>query len=80
LAGCNITYQIDPHHSGVGVLHPVQRMMVIYEVTGEDSGPVINNFTVDTDGTLNIRRQEFVSTPSQSTVLTARATSVLATN
>jgi hypothetical protein len=53
---------------------------VIYEVTGGNSGPVINNFTVDTDGTLNIRRQEFVPTPSQSAVLTARATSVLATN
>ena len=76
-AGCSVTYQIDPHywHGSTAPLSG-RAFTVIYEVSGGKGGPQINNFTINSNGTAHYQRQEFVSTSSSGTTLTARATNV----
>ena len=73
--GCSIGYQIDPRYTGVRSL-PKDTFTVIYEVTGGEDGPQINNFTVSEDGTVSFRKEEQISTASSGATLKAKATSV----
>jgi hypothetical protein len=49
---------------------------VIYEVTGGEDGPQINNFEISGDGTASFRKEESISTSSSGPTLKAKATSV----
>jgi hypothetical protein len=62
-AGCNATYQIDPTYIGTSPLAK-QTFTVIYDVSGGEDGPQINNFTVNGESSISFRRQEFISTSS----------------
>jgi hypothetical protein len=74
-AGCNVVYQIDPTYTGTTPL-PQQTMTVVYEVSGDESGPSTNNFTIQRDGKASYPSQETASTPSSRVTLTAKAVSV----
>jgi hypothetical protein len=74
-AGCNITYHINPEYVGSTPISG-RSLTVIYEVTGDESAPQINNFTVSGDGTATFPKNEFASTSSSGVTLTAKATSV----
>lgn len=71
-AGCNITYQIDPHYTGPKDL---KQWEVTYEVDGGDS-PKVNTFTIDASGTASFDKSEFVQTDSSTPHLTGKVTSV----
>lgn len=72
-AGCNITYRIDPSYHGTG---DATSLEVTYEVLGDEDGPQINTFTIDSAGTASFEKEETLSTPSPSTRVTARVTDV----
>lgn len=74
-AGCNVTYQVDPAYTGTAPL-PQRTMTVVYEVSGGESGPATNNFTIDGDGKASYPTQEFASTGSSKAALAAKAVSV----
>jgi hypothetical protein len=73
-AGCVLTYRIDPTYVG-SPLSSDQALTVVYEVTGGQDGPVINNFTVS-GNSARFPQQEVVQTVSSGTVLKATPTSV----
>ncbi len=73
--GCNVTYEIDPTYTGATPLTG-RTFTVIYEVTGSEYGPLINNFDVNSDGTASLKGQELTRTSSSAATLKAKATSV----
>jgi hypothetical protein len=75
-AGCNVTFQIDPSYVGDQDLPTKGIIEVTYEVTGDESGPIINTFTVDGEGTAHYTKEEDASTPSAKTKLKAKVTDV----
>lgn len=60
-AGCNVTYTIDVEYVGAEDNVPDGSYLVTYKVSGGDSGPVINTFTLD-DGTMTYDEEELIST------------------
>ena len=74
-AGCIITYQVDPTYVGASQLSPWKTYRVVYEVSGGENGPQVNNFTV-TGGQARFPQQETIGTSSSGAALTARVTSV----
>jgi hypothetical protein len=74
-AGCNVSYRIEPQYTGVRSLDG-NTFIVIYEVTGGEDGPQINNFEVGGDGTVSYQKEESLSTSSSGATLTAKATSI----
>ncbi len=50
-AGCNVSYRIEPQYTGLRSLDG-NTFIVIYEVTGGEDGPQINNFEVRSSGTI----------------------------
>jgi hypothetical protein len=75
-AGCNVTYQIKPSYVGDQPLPDNGVIEVTYEVTGDESGPSINTFTVDGEGTAHFDKEEVASTPRSSTKLKGKITDV----
>jgi hypothetical protein len=74
-AGCNVTYQIEPKYTGAKSLDG-KTFTVIYEVTGGEDSPQINNFEIRGDGMASFPKEEFISTSSSGSTLKAKATSV----
>lgn len=74
-AGCRITYRIAPSYDRDPSLLSGE-YTVLYEITGGEDGPQINNFTVDSVS-FRFPRQETISTSSSKDTLTARAVDVL---
>lgn len=73
-AGCNIIYRIEPAYLG----DPTQlsrEYTVVYEVTGGEDGPQVNNFVVDSEG-FRFQKEERTGTSSSGATLKAKATSV----
>jgi hypothetical protein len=56
-AGCNVVYQIDPTYTGATPLTG-RTLTVVYEVTGSEYGPQINNFQVNADGSASVDSTE----------------------
>jgi len=75
-AGCNVDYQIVPSYTGLPLLDPATKVNVIYEVSGDESGPQIGSFTMDSDGQARVRETESASTPSSKTTLKVKVTDV----
>lgn len=75
-AGCNVGYQIEPKYTGMRVL-PKDPFTVIYEVTGGEDGPQVNNFTVIGGESISFPKEERISTASSGAVLKAKVTGVL---
>lgn len=75
-AGCNITYRVEPTYRFAGSAATTTPVTVIYEVTGGESGPRIDNFTYYPDGSFDVPREDFISTKSSAVTLKAAATSV----
>ncbi|MGH3985715.1 MAG: hypothetical protein ACRDTZ_00150 [Pseudonocardiaceae bacterium] len=73
-AGCHITYRIEPVYLG-DPTRLTGQYTVVYEVTGSEYGPQVNNFTVDSVG-FRHQESEFTSTSSSKAELTAEAVSV----
>jgi hypothetical protein len=73
--GCDVTYQIDPTYTGTTPLTG-RTFTVIYEVTGSEDGPRINNFETNSDGTASLNEQELTRTSSPAATLKAKVTSV----
>lgn len=72
-AGCIVTYRIVPAYSGL----PFQGSYdVTYRVSGDESGPSVNTFTIDEDGQASFDSEETADTPSTHTVLKAKVTEV----
>jgi hypothetical protein len=60
-AGCNITYEINPKYVGA---YPLEgSFQITYAVTGGDSGPQINTFTIQ-NHRASFDSEENISTPS----------------
>lgn len=74
--GCNVTYQVQPKYAGTWSSSVGRSVTVVYEVTGDEDGVQINNFTVSPDGTATVPQSEFATTSSPTATLTAKATSV----
>lgn len=75
-AGCNVSYKIEPKYTGVTSLDG-NDFTVIYEVTGGEDGPQINNFEIRSDGMAAFPKEESISTSSSGSTLKAKATDVL---
>jgi hypothetical protein len=75
-AGCNVTYRIEVTYNGAPV-DAGKEYTVTYAVTGPEGGPQVNNFKLRGDQ-VEYPSEEYASTPSTRTVLTARVTQVLA--
>lgn len=73
-AGCNVTYQIDPRYTGTASLDG-HTYTVVYEITGGEDGPQINNFTIR-NGAASYPTTERIGTSSSKAALTAKVTSV----
>lgn len=74
-AGGLLTYRIDPVLVGTSAV-PADGTEVIYQVNGDEGGPIINTFTI-TGGVASFDKEENASTRSCNGKLTARATEVL---
>jgi len=74
-AGCNVTYRIEVAYNGLPV-DADKEYTVTYAVTGVEGGPQVNNFKLRGDQ-VEYPSEEYASTPSSRTVLTAKATQVL---
>jgi hypothetical protein len=72
-AGCNITYRINPVHTGSGSLDG-QSFTLIYQVEGGDN-PKTGNIKV-VNGKFNTE-QDFISTSSSSAQITATVTQIV---
>jgi hypothetical protein len=77
-AGCNVTYRIQPTYIGTETLEPGTEYEVTYEVRGGQDGAQTNTFTLQ-DGNASVDSEEFLSTTSSGTKLTAKVTDVAAT-
>jgi len=74
-AGCNLTYRILVSYGGAE-LDPSVTYEVLYQVKGGEDGPVDNKLTV-TGSQSSVDEEEFVSTKTSKTKLTAVVTDVL---
>jgi len=74
-AGCNVTFRIAPAYSGPAL--PVDKTYrVIYTVSGDESGPQTNSFTL-TGEQAEYQSEESASTRSAGVALVAKVTEVL---
>ncbi|WP_191894433.1 hypothetical protein [Planomonospora parontospora] len=74
-AGCNVTYRINPGYSGPD-LGDDQKFDVVYEVRGGTDGAQVNTFTMEGERA-SFDAEEFLSTPSSGTKLTAKVKEIL---
>lgn len=75
-AGCNITYRINPSYTGTEPLPDTGVIEISYTVTGDESGPIQNTFTIDGEGAARFDKEESASTKANSVKLKAKATDV----
>jgi hypothetical protein len=74
-AGCNVTYRIEVAYGGLPMPED-KEYTVTYAVSGVEGGPQVNNFKLRGDQ-VEYPSEEYASTPSSRTVLTAKVTQVL---
>lgn len=74
-AGCLITYRIDVSYGGPA-LDPATEYEVIYEVSGDEDGPITNTFTVQGDSA-SVDKEEDASTKNSKVKLTAKVIEVV---
>jgi hypothetical protein len=67
-----VTYRIKPEYVGDQPLPSSGTVEVTYRMKGDESGPQDNTFTIE-DGTASYEKEEYLSTPSSGTKITARA-------
>jgi hypothetical protein len=73
--GCNVTVQVEAAHAdGVGSFKSPETWLVTYEITGDESGPIIGSFEI-TDGKYDVN-EEALSTKSSKTKVTVKVTDV----
>jgi hypothetical protein len=75
-AGCSIEFRIKPSYVGSQTLPDSGEIEVSYRVYGDESGPIDNTFTIDSDGTAHYDKTESASTSSSSRKLTVKVTDV----
>jgi hypothetical protein len=73
-AGCNITYRIQVGYSGLP-LDSFSTYEVTYQVSGDESGAIINTLTVTGDQS-SVQQEEFASTTSSAVNLKVKVISV----
>jgi hypothetical protein len=74
-AGCNVSVEPDLTYTGLGDIDPDASYAITYEVTGDESGPVIETMTLS-DGTSLSYQSSDLSTASSSTKVSAKITDV----
>lgn len=74
-AGCLITYRVDVSYGGP-TLDPSTEYEVIYEVRGDEDGPITNTFTVLGDSA-SVDSEEMASTKNSKVKLSAKVTEVV---
>lgn len=74
-AGCLVDYRIDPEYVGTQPLPDTGTVEVTYRVTGDESGPIDNTFTVE-DGQASYDKEESLTSKSPATKIKAKVTSV----
>jgi hypothetical protein len=77
-AGCNVTVQIDPSYVGNQDVTTGSWEMT-YELRGGEDGPVIETMTLES-GTFSFPEEQFVSTTSSASPITAVVTEVYSLN
>lgn len=74
-AGCNVTVKTEPIYVGDRDLPDTGTIEVFYEISGDESGPITESFTV-TGGTAHYPKEEDLSTPKSGTKVKAKITDV----
>jgi hypothetical protein len=76
-AGCNVgvRIQVSMSDSAQASLDPSGQWDVTYQITGDESGPIIGTFSIYGDGQYDVS-EEFLSTRSSNTPITIKATSI----
>lgn len=74
-AGCSVTYRIKPEYVGDQSLPSSGTVEVTYRVKGNESGPQANTFPIE-DGEASYEKEEYLSTPSSGTSITAKVIEV----
>jgi hypothetical protein len=76
-AGCNVTVQVRAalDRSLLDAMPGDGRWDVTYEITGDESGPIIGTFSLYGNGKYDVN-EEFLSTPSTNTPVRVRVISV----
>lgn len=75
-AGCQITYTVVPTYRGPRALDTDHTYRVVYIVTGDESGPITNNFSI-TGTSAEMPTEENASTASSAVVLVAKVSQVV---
>jgi hypothetical protein len=73
-AGCNLTLRVNPEF--VGSESSDETWEVTFKVTGDESGPVFQTFSMDADE-ITFQEEVFISTPSANTKPKAKITDVV---
>lgn len=74
-AGCNVTVKTVPAYVGTRDLPDTGTIEVTYELSGDESGPIVETFTV-TNGSARYTEEESLSTRSSGTKVKAKVTGV----
>jgi len=75
--GCRVRLGVEPQYLGSDE-GPEGTWEVTYEITGEEDGPIVRSFTVESGRMTNPTGDEVVSTPSEAVEPEARVVSVQA--
>jgi hypothetical protein len=73
--GCNVTVQVEAAHAdGVGSFKSAETWLVTYEISGDESGPIVGSFEI-TDGKYDVN-EESLSTKSSKTKVSVKVVDV----
>ena len=72
-AGCNVTVKTDPIYMGDRALPDTGTIEVFYTLSGDESGPITESFTV-TGGKVHYTEEEDLSTKSSGTKVKSKIT------
>lgn len=74
-AGCNVTVKTEPEYVGTRDLPDTGTIEVTYQISGDESGPIVGTFTV-TGGQAKYTQEEDLSTRSNGTKIRSKITGV----
>jgi hypothetical protein len=75
-AGCNVTVSIHPQYTGDRELPTTGTIEVTYEISGDESGPVVQTFTVTGGDQVSYDKSADLSTSSSGVTPKAKVTDV----
>ncbi|MFD7873998.1 hypothetical protein ACFV5G_07690 [Streptomyces sp. NPDC059766] len=78
-AGCNVDVEPDLSYEGILPIDPDKSYEITYEITGDESGPVIETISL-TNGTSMEYYPSSLSTASSGVKITGKVTDVAETN